>query len=74
MNVGLYTVNNISLSTPTSPTSASWLELFLSGKAIKNRDLGPNIIRVKEGDVIQLVFNNGKDGTHPMHLHGHWMW
>ena len=73
VKVGLYTMNNISLATP-GPGKASWLEQTLSGKIIKNENLGANIIRVKMGDVVQLAFNNGLTGTHPLHLHGHWMW
>ena len=71
--MGLYTVNNISLSTP-DPKSTNWLEQTLSGTFIKNKNLGPNIIRVKYGDVVEFIFNNGPTGTHPMHFHGHWMW
>lgn len=66
-------MNNISLSTPT-PGSATWLEQTLSGAFIKNTNLGPNIIRLQYGDIVQFTFNNGLTGNHPMHFHGHWMW
>ena len=71
--VGLFKMNNISFEVP-GPSETSWLEQTLSGKAIKNENLGPNIIHVKKGDVVQFILNNGLGGTHPFHLHGHWMW
>ena len=70
-NNNYFHLNNISMRLPTG---TSLLELALVRQLPANQNFAPNIIPLKYGDVVDVIYNNLDGGSHPLHLHGHLFW